>query len=40
MSFPYTDDDLRGGRLRSIQREMYEQRTAGGTLFQPDTQSA
>lgn len=33
-------DEISGGRLRSLQREMYERRTSGGTLFRPDTQSA
>ncbi|MYU22914.1 hypothetical protein [Streptomyces sp. SID8352] len=29
-------DEITAGRLRSIQREMYDRRTSGGTLFQPD----
>lgn len=30
-------DELSAGRLRSVQREMYERRTSGGTLFQPES---
>lgn len=33
-------DELAAGRLRGLQRDMYERRTSGGTLFQPDTQTA
>ena len=29
-------DEITGGRLRSVQREMYERRTSGDTLFQRD----
>jgi hypothetical protein len=29
-------DEITGGRLRGLQREMYERRTSGGTLFQND----
>jgi hypothetical protein len=29
-------DEITGGRLRGIQREMYDRRTAGGTLFEGD----
>jgi len=27
-------DEITGGRLRGVQREMYDRRTSGGTLFQ------
>ncbi|MCX4703912.1 hypothetical protein [Streptomyces sp. NBC_01373] len=27
-------DEITGGRLRGLQREMYDRRTSGGTLFQ------
>jgi hypothetical protein len=27
-------DEITGGRLRSLQREMYDRRTSGGTLFE------
>lgn len=33
-------DEISGGRLRSVQREMYERRTSGGTLFHPDSRTA
>lgn len=33
-------DEISGGRLRSLQREMYERRTSGGTLFQGDSEVA
>jgi hypothetical protein len=33
-------DDITGGRLRGLQREMYDRRTSGGTLFHPGSQSA
>lgn len=29
-------DEITGGRLRGVQREMYDRRTSGGTLFQRD----
>ena len=29
-------DEITGGRLRSLQREMYDRRTSGGTLFEHD----
>jgi hypothetical protein len=29
-------DEITGGRLRSLQREMYERRTSGDTLFAHD----
>ncbi|KAB2976000.1 hypothetical protein F8R89_30810 [Streptomyces sp. SS1-1] len=30
-------DEVTRGRLRSVQREMYDRRTSGGTLFEHDT---
>ncbi|MGW3570171.1 hypothetical protein ACWDSL_40975 [Streptomyces sp. NPDC000941] len=33
-------DEVTGGRLRSLQREMYDRRTSGGTLFGAQAQSA
>ncbi|WP_228975010.1 hypothetical protein [Streptomyces sp. DH12] len=33
-------DEISGGRLRSVQREMYERRTSGGTLWQDDSEVA
>jgi hypothetical protein len=29
-------DEISGGRLRGVQREMYDRRTSGGTLFEGD----
>ncbi|WP_225825653.1 hypothetical protein [Streptomyces naphthomycinicus] len=29
-------DEITGGRLRGLQREMYDRRTSGGTLFADD----
>lgn len=29
-------DEITGGRLRGLQREMYDRRTSGGTLFEHD----
>jgi hypothetical protein len=29
-------DEITGGRLRGLQREMYDRRTSGGTLFEGD----
>lgn len=33
-------DEVTAGRLRSVQREMYERRTSGGTLFQHEDEVA
>lgn len=33
-------DEISGGRLRGLQREMYDRRTSGGTLFEGEAQSA
>ncbi len=33
-------DEISAGRLRSVQREMYERRTSGGTLFRQDDEVA
>jgi hypothetical protein len=33
-------DEITGGRLRGLQREMYDRRTSGGTLFENDARSA
>jgi hypothetical protein len=33
-------DEIPGGRLRSLQREMYDRRTSGGTLFEQDGEVA
>lgn len=33
-------DEITGGRLRGLQREMYDRRTSGGTLFAQDTEVA
>ena len=33
-------DEISGGRLRGIQREMYDRRTSSGTLFESDQRSA
>lgn len=33
-------DEITAGRLRSVQREMYERRTSGGTLFQHEGEVA
>ncbi|MFJ4917201.1 hypothetical protein ACPXCP_31135 [Streptomyces sp. DT20] len=33
-------DEIRGGRLRGVMREMYDQRTSGGTLFEEQQRSA
>lgn len=33
-------DEISGGRLRQMQRDMYDRRTSGGTLFESDQQSA
>ncbi|MEU9640903.1 hypothetical protein [Streptomyces sp. NPDC048188] len=32
-------DEITGGRLRGIQREMYDRRTSGGTLFEGNRDS-
>ncbi|MFJ8785001.1 hypothetical protein [Streptomyces sp. NPDC102476] len=32
-------DEITGGRLRGLQREMYDRRTSGGTLFQHDDEA-
>ncbi|MER5769576.1 hypothetical protein [Streptomyces sp. NPDC001985] len=39
-SIEVAGDEISGGRLRGIQREMYDRRTSSGTLFQSDAQSA
>jgi hypothetical protein len=33
-------DEITGGRLRGVQREMYDRRTSGGTLFESDSDVA
>ncbi|MFF3511575.1 hypothetical protein [Streptomyces sp. NPDC002573] len=33
-------DEVTRGRLRGVQREMYDRRTSGGTLFQQDDEVA
>jgi hypothetical protein len=33
-------DEITGGRLRGLQREMYDRRTSGGTLFQAGNEVA
>ncbi|MEU2730072.1 hypothetical protein ABZ650_20385 [Streptomyces griseoviridis] len=33
-------DEITSGRLRNLQREMYDRRTSGGTLFENDTDAA
>jgi hypothetical protein len=33
-------DEITGGRLRGVQREMYDRRTSGGTLFEHDSDVA
>lgn len=33
-------DEITAGRLRAVQREMYERRTSGGTLFQHEGEVA
>jgi hypothetical protein len=33
-------DEITGGRLRNVQREMYDRRTSGGTLFESDSDVA
>ncbi|MEV7897268.1 hypothetical protein [Streptomyces cyaneofuscatus] len=33
-------DEISGGRLRQTQRDMYDRRTSGGTLFESEQQSA
>lgn len=33
-------DEITGGRLRGMQREMYDRRTSGGTLFENDGEVA
>jgi hypothetical protein len=33
-------DEITAGRLRSVQREMYDRRTSGGTLFESDSDVA
>jgi hypothetical protein len=33
-------DEITGGRLRGMQREMYDRRTSGGTLFESDSDVA
>ncbi len=33
-------DEITGGRLRGLQREMYDRRTSGGTLFESDSDVA
>ncbi|MFJ8855144.1 hypothetical protein [Streptomyces sp. NPDC102437] len=33
-------DEISGGRLRGVMREMYDRRTSGGTLFESDQKSA
>ncbi|MFF6904551.1 hypothetical protein ACFY9Q_01245 [Streptomyces sp. NPDC012389] len=33
-------DEISGGRLRGMQRDMYDRRTSGGTLFESEQQSA
>lgn len=33
-------DEITTGRLRGVQREMYDRRTSGGTLFESDTDVA
>jgi len=33
-------DEISGGRLRGVQREMYDRRTSGGTLFEDHAESA
>ena len=35
-SIEVATDEITGGRLRGLQREMYDRRTSGGTLFQRD----
>jgi hypothetical protein len=32
-------DEITGGRLRGVQREMFDRRTSGGTLFERDSDS-
>lgn len=39
-SIEVAGDEISGGRLRGIQREMYDRRTSGGTLFESGQQSA
>ncbi|MEU8886697.1 hypothetical protein [Streptomyces sp. NPDC048442] len=39
-SIEVAGDEISGGRLRSVQRDMYERRTSGGTLFQPEEQQS
>jgi hypothetical protein len=33
-------DEITGGRLRGLQREMYDRRTSGGTLFENEDEVA
>ncbi|MGW3144882.1 hypothetical protein ACWDG1_09405 [Streptomyces sp. NPDC001177] len=33
-------DEITAGRLRNVQREMYDRRTSGGTLFEQDDEVA
>ncbi|MGQ4351957.1 hypothetical protein [Streptomyces drozdowiczii] len=33
-------DEISGGRLRGVMREMYDRRTSGGTLFESEQRSA
>ncbi|KOG21771.1 hypothetical protein [Streptomyces viridochromogenes] len=33
-------DEITAGRLRGVQREMYDRRTSGGTLFESDSDVA
>jgi hypothetical protein len=39
-SIEVAGDEVTAGRLRSVQREMYDRRTSGGTLFQQDDEVA
>lgn len=39
-SIEVADDEITAGRLRSVQREMYDRRTSGGTLFEHEGEVA
>lgn len=39
-SIEVAGDEVTRGRLRGLQREMYDRRTAGGTLFEQDDEVA
>lgn len=39
-SVEVSGDEVTNGRLRGMQREMYDRRTSGGTLFENDSDAA